>query len=176
MAHLIQGICLAVAVFLGVAAQAQEKSFGGSWFVGTIEDNKGMYAAQTNSSGAILGQYCYYDSNLCYWVLVNNNSCEENKDLRYPVLANSNFTARSLEMLCNGKRISGKFSYTFANFNLMDEIINKSSRVGVAFPLLDGQFQVNRFTLDWASSAVSYMISEFNAIMKKRSGGTDETI
>ena len=156
--------------FVFASSYAAEKRFG-SWLVGPITDNEGVYAATANDSGAILGQYCYNSEASCFWLLANDTNCEPGS--RYPVLVNADTGAYSLEMLCI--KLEGKGRYAFTDFDAIDGLIKKSSRIGIAFPLKSGLFQVTRFSLNGSSNAVTFMRSIAEAVIKK-TGGTKDTL
>ena len=150
-------------------ALAQEKRFG-AWSVGVISGNDGLYAATVNDSGGVLGQYCLLSDGNCYWLLANNINCDDGT--RYPVLINADAGASSTEIFC--MKLEGRPRYAFTDFDAIDRVIKASSRIGLAFPLKDGYFSVNRFSLEGASAAVSVM-RDRAASLKQNKPGTRDT-
>ena len=147
---LLFGLSLAV---ISSVSFAQTKSFP-QWGTGITDDKDGFYAATGNDSGGILGQYCLTDQSLCYWILVNSVKCE--KDATYPALVNSEAGSDSVAMLC-WPMPDGKPRFAFKSFNGIDDLIRKSSNIGIAFPMESGTFKVSRFNVSGANVALDYM-------------------
>jgi hypothetical protein len=141
---------VALATLCADRASAQEKHFG-AWVVGLLGENEGVYAQTTNDSGGVLGEYCYKKEATCVWALANDVKCEQGS--KYTVLVNSDAGAVSMEIAC--LVLDGKAFYAFAHFDSIDGIARNASRVGIAFPMKNGLFQVSRFSLDGASSALA---------------------
>lgn len=142
---------------------AQERRFG-SWEVGLIVGNEGVYAATINDSKAIFGQYCFFENGKCLWLLANDIDCQTGSE--YAVLVNSDAGASSLKLMC--VKIEGKARYAFAEFNEIDQAIRVVSKFGIAFPLQSGLFQVNRFSVDGATQAISFMQKAIQSVMVKQ--------
>lgn len=106
------------------------------------------YAATTNDSGNVLGQWCYYESGNCMYLIASATGCEG--DSVYPVLANADTGATVLNIQCRGVFDAGgvkKYRYVFTDFDAIDKLVRAANRVGFAMPLKDGYFNVVRFTL-----------------------------
>jgi hypothetical protein len=143
-------ICCALALLLTSRVHAQ--TFG-SWAVGV--SGSSLYAATVNDSGNLLGQYCFPADGSCFWLLGMKTSCNEGD--RYPVLANSDAGASHMEVLCSAKLDNGMYRYVFTDFDKVDAILSKGSRVGFAIPLDGDQFRVVRFNITDSNSAVARM-------------------
>lgn len=155
----------------GVIGQTSKSS---SWSQGETSDKQGLYAATSNDSEAVFGQYCYPEegeSGTCYWLLANEVNCE--KGSRYPVLVNSDAGAYSFEVLCF-RQDEGRGRFAFTNFDEMDQIVRGGGRIAVAFPMASGLFQVNRFSLDGASRAVSAMRNRAERAQKEKKTSTKD--
>lgn len=169
--YLFQVLCLLMLACSSLSASA-EKRFG-SWEAGSITAVEGMYAGTMNESKAILGQYCLNETETCYWLLANNINCKEG--IEVPVLINYDEAALNQTMLC--VKIDGKSRYAFTNFETIDAAIKASARIGIAFPLENGLFQVNRFSLDGSMSAITFMRRAFSEGNTKKNNGTkDKTL
>ena len=125
-----------------VAAQG----VGEKWTVNTTDD-EAYYAATTNDSGSVFGQWCYLQSGNCLYLIGLTTSCE--KGSSYPVLANSDAGSEQLKLLCTGPVPNSKnfHALAFDNFDAIDSLVRKASRIGIAIPLKDGTFEVYRFGL-----------------------------
>ncbi len=138
-----------------------------------MEGNQGAYAATVNDSGALFGQYCYQKFEKCFWLLANDIGCEAGSE--YPVLINADSGAYSLKIVClDSTDKIGR--YVFSDFDAIDEPVKKSSRIGIAFPMKSGFFQVNRFDLNGSSKAVSLMRKFADELIKTNTGTADKTL
>ena len=131
-----------------------------------------MYAATLNDSGAALGQFCFYSDTSCYWFLANDVNCKD--DSKYPVLINSDAGSFSLELVC--MKSGSKPRYGFTEFSVIDKIIRDSSRIGIAFPMESGMFQVSRFSLIGSVRAIDDMRKKFGETSKRNQGTRDSQI
>lgn len=147
----LAAICLALPMW----AQAQTV---GDWRIGNLDAGAGMYAATVNESKSVLGQFCQVEGDdfPCYWLLSIDIDCEPGES--YIVLVNADHRAVPLEMLCAPLERANR--YAFRDFDMIDSIVRSSTRMGIAFPMQSGQFQVSRFSLDGAGKAVDSMRSE----------------
>lgn len=150
-------------VVMSGLAQAQDMRTFGSWTVGPTKDRDGVFAATINDSGGVLGQYCYWDEKGCYWLIATDVKCEEND--RYAVLLNAPSGASHQSIRC--LKVDGKARYVFENFDSAAKAIKGNGRMGVAFPMESGQFQVSRFSLDGVDEAVSFLRTVAEAMVNK---------
>lgn len=155
------------------AVEAQTQQFG-SWAVRVTEGNETLYAGTVNDSNAVFGQFCYPSEGSCYWLLANNIQCSSGS--RYPVLVNADSGASSLEVLC--LQIDETSRYAFTNFDAIDAVVKGSQRLGIAFPMANGLFQVNRFSLEGATDAVEFMraVGDRRQSSSKPRGTKDQTL
>jgi hypothetical protein len=153
----ISNICYAQAAF-------------GNWSVGRLDADEGYYAATMNDSNGVFGQYCYFESDVCVWLLATDVDCKEGS--KYPALVNADGGSEQLELIC--KKLGAKPRYLFSNFDKIDAITNISKTyLGIAFPLESGLFHVTRFLLDGSQDAIQNMHSKINQKRKsKNSKGT----
>ncbi|MDQ8024274.1 MAG: hypothetical protein REI94_20705 [Moraxellaceae bacterium] len=139
-------------VFASQGALADDKRFG-AWAVGATTDKDALYAATVNDSNAVLGQYCFVSDRNCVWLLGNDVNCDT--DGSYVILMNSDYSAHTLEIMCF--KADGKSKFAFKDFEQIDTAIKKSSYIGFAFPMQNGNFKVSRFNLSGALKAVQFM-------------------
>lgn len=140
----------------------------GSWDVDVTPDGSEeiLYAGTTNDSGAILGQFCVPSTDSCVWLIAMTTSCDEGHT--YPVLANSDAGAAQLLVLCNAKLENGLYRYVFTDFDAVDNIVRKGSRVGFAAPLQSDQFKVVRFRLNGSIEALTLLNATSERATKKQ--------
>jgi hypothetical protein len=129
---------------------AQERKFG-AWSV-RLGDDGGAYAGTTNESGGFLAQFCFREQERCVWTLSVNLNCEDGST--YTALVNSDSGAFATQIVCK-KFDDNTTAYKFTDFDRIDSTIRTSEWVGFAFPLASGRFQVSRFPMNGASSAVA---------------------
>jgi hypothetical protein len=153
-------------LLLSIANPSSAESQFGSWLAGPTDDYGGVYAATVNKSGALLGQYCLSETGECIWLLGNDIGCEEDSSI--PALGNTDGGAFGLTISC--LKVNGKSRYVVKEFHLINAAIANSSKLTIAFPLQSGLFQVNRFSLDGAERAISYMrgVSEKANVIKNK--------
>jgi hypothetical protein len=144
---------VAFASFTATTAGAQEKTFE-KWTVGVMTGNEGLFAATSNDSGGIFGEYCSRDNETCMWLLSADTTCNEGNE--YPVLVNTDAGASFTRIVCM-KPINGRPRYAFASYADIERIVEGASWMGVAFPLASGKFHVSRFSLTGRAQAVAFM-------------------
>jgi hypothetical protein len=134
----------------------------GDWQVHT----KDLYAATSNDSDQVFGQFCYVEDSSCLWLVGITVACDEGQ--KYPVLANSDAAAVHLEMLClDGKPIEGgRYRYAFTDFDRVDRLVRESQRVGFAMPMQEDSFRVIRFNLRGSDKALSKLDDAINKLLK----------
>ncbi len=151
----MKAFVLAIVAAVSFTAAAQKNSQ--DWFA-QLQGDEYYWAATFNDSGGILGQWCYFESQGCMYLVATNTACES--DAKYPILANSDAGAVVLEIVCRGSFDSNgtkKYRYVFTDFDSIDGIVRKAIRVGFAMPLKDGYFNVVRFTLASSNGEIDRM-------------------
>lgn len=141
-------------LLLWLVLPAQADSIG-AWTTGVTNDGGAVYAATVNDSGSLLGQYCFPGEGGCIWFLGMGTSCEEGA--RYPVLANSDSGATHISVYCSAQVENGLYRYVFTEFDAIDELVKKASRVGFAVPLQSDNFKVIRFDLVGSNRALEVL-------------------
>jgi len=126
----------------------------GDWIV-DVHDPDVLSMATVNDSDHVFGQFCSLDDGSCLWLIHLGIACK--KGDTYPVLANWDTGAVYLEVSCNGQLKEGGYVYAFTNFDQVDKLVRQSKRVSFAFPMQEDEFQVVRFNLRGATTALSAM-------------------
>jgi len=134
------------------AASAQ--SAPETWESSTVGEEY-LFAAVENSAGHVLGQYCFFESGSCSYLLAIGTNCEPESE--YPALVSSDVGAAHLTLVC-GAEIEGQH-VLIVPFDDMDKIVRKSSRVGLVVPMQNDQFKVARFSLAGSSKAIERMLA-----------------
>ena len=106
----------------------------------------------------------------CVWGLINNNACEIGHT--YFALANTDQGAAPLEITCSGQlQENGKaiFAYVFSDWEQLESLIRKGTKLAIAVPMQSDQFTIWRFSLDGMTAAVDKMEADFVASGKNDS-------
>lgn len=149
-------VTLFFAVGLLLSHPSQSETFTSKdWIWST--DSKDFYHASTiNSADHILGQFCYFDSGSCLYIVSMETSCTE--DNEYPTLINSNIGAIQLTLTCGHK--FKEYNVMYINkFDEMDNLVKSATRLGIAIPMENDKFKVARFSLAGSTYAIELMRS-----------------
>lgn len=145
-----------LALFLAaasMASHAQTKTFN-DWRIEVVDANT-IAAYTMNDSGGLFGKICYVDAQQCLWVLTSSAPCET--DGNYAVLSNSKAGANMHGLTCLPHRQLGQQLMRFDSFEEVSSIAQQSGQVGFAFPIMDGQFRVLRFSLTGSTLATDQL-------------------
>lgn len=145
----------------------------GKWFTDTKSD-KFLYAATMNDSGSLLGQFCFFPGGSCVWLIGMDTSCNSGDE--YTVLANSDAGSAPLKVLCDGQLENGQFRYVFGDFEQIDGLVKKGTRIGFAVPLQTDEFRVVRFPLNGARESIAIMRSIAERRTTSSPGTKDQTL
>lgn len=153
-------------------AHGQERSYE-DWGIGIADDQTYLYAATKNDSGEILGEYCYFKSKKCVWLVSFNTKCKAGDS--YPILANSDSSAIALTVTCFGPidEHSSVHVYGFDDWKLLESMLKDAGRVGFATALSGDQFSVARFSLSGRTDATAALEAMFSEKIKSL-GATQE--
>src|SRR5258708_4613276 len=164
-----------LALLLTVSSLAKEQKQAPDWYGLTTGDE--FYSALTvNDSGNVFGQWCYFESGNCMYLVSLTTACE--KGSSYSILANTDAGAQMLQLQCFGPydTDSGKrHRYAFSDFDVIDGLVRKANKIGFAMALQDGYFNVVRFTLLTSNAALDKMREATLARIAKPKGGTQST-
>jgi hypothetical protein len=128
----------------------------GDWVVDVTSQN--AYSAVTvNDSGHGFGLFCDLNEGNCYWLIEMSSSCDVGTTS--PVLANSDGTAVTLELLCIGPLEGGASAYVFTDFDQVDTFVRHSDRVGFAVPSASDEFRLEKYNLRGTVDALAVMMA-----------------
>lgn len=141
-----------------------------SWTAGVGNDKSFHYAATTNDSDGLFGQYCYVEDESCYWLVAIKTSCEINAST--PIVMASDDGARHVSLICRGpyKLDNGQtlYRYYLDNFDFVDSAVRGSKLIGFAMPLESGRFRVSRFDLQGAVPVIDSMRSRVQTRINRK--------
>ena len=146
----------------------------GDWAVST-DIPKTWFAIVANDSDDLFGEYCDpRPEGACQWLLVMPLPCETGS--KAPAIANSDAGAESFTVQCLGPNSAGKYRYAFSPFDQMEDLIKRSSRIGLAFPLEQDQFRVVRFQMSGSSVALATMKKGAAKLLPPQASTADQTL
>jgi hypothetical protein len=148
-------IVLAWLVFLPSCALADDRVEHGDWYSQFLE---GMGEAGTHENGlSTFGILCA-DGN-CRYYFANGINCEPSSN--YPLMITTEGGAVSVESVCEPvSTANGEIMvYWFNESDAINQAFQKTMVVGFAFPLSDGKFKVNKFSMDGFKAALDRMVS-----------------
>jgi|SRR6185295_6663784 len=134
-------------------ALAENEQVFGEWMVSMTDDRDALFAATFNDSGAIFGKWCTVADGKCVWLLGMNVSCTAKGENAHPTLVNTTKGATTLQVRCGGPISGGTYRYVFSSWQELESALDGSERVGFAFPLDSGKFEVVRFSLNGMQQA-----------------------
>lgn len=145
----------------------------GDWRTGVTTNGREFFAYTLNDGGQAFGEWCSVDSGSCTWMIGMSAGCDKN--LAYPVLANSDVEAESLSMNCSGTIEDTDLSrYAFTDFKSVKTLLKDAHVVGFAVPMQSDQFRVVKFSLNGCSDAISAMEAGAMAAYQRRKNGATE--
>lgn len=146
-------IVSACCLLLGARAWADDFTVG-DW-IWNVDDSSSHYAATANSAGQILAQFCYPEQGSCVYTVGFDTECTEGKS--YPALVNTDQSAASITLTCGKSLKDGGNLMLVEDFDQIDTILRKASRVGIALPMQGDEFKAVRFSLKGSVAALDAM-------------------
>lgn len=139
----------------------------GDWAWTTDTNSDGFYYALTvNDSGHFLGQYCYFESENCMYLLNIDIGCEPESE--YPALINSDAGAFSLILICYDLG-NGDNAFYMSSFDDVNQVVLEALRMGIVVPLQSDEFKVSRFSLIGSNQAIEDMREATQSRINKNS-------
>jgi hypothetical protein len=158
-----------LALLCGLPLPARSANLG-DWRTGVTTNGKEFFAYTQNDGGQAFGEWCSVDSGYCTWMIGMSAGCD--KDLAYPVLANSDVEAESLSMNCSGTVEDTDLSrYAFTDFKSVKSLLKDAHVVGFAIPMQSDQFRIVKFSLNGCSDAIAAMEADATAAYQRRKNG-----
>jgi hypothetical protein len=146
-----QGVVLAL-MLSGPAGADDFKVGDWAW---NIDDPEMQMAGTTNEDGHVLTQLCYPESGKCIYAVGFDTNCTEGNS--YPALVNADSGAAAIQFRRGGKLEDGTSLMLVEDFDQIDALIRKSSRIGFALPMEGDAFKAVRFSLRGSSDALDAM-------------------
>lgn len=138
-------------VFLVAAtASAQTRTYR-DWTVVISDDKQDLIAATGVDNDKYLAYRCFGKTGKCVHVFNLAAECQDGKS--YPVLVNSSYSALAMTCACskNGHRYE-----LVPDFDQFHKILESSTGyIGLALPMVSGQFKVVRFSLAGVRDAMA---------------------
>ena len=159
----LSSVVAIVGLFLWTTVSAE--TFLSKDWVWNTDDEDFYFAATVNEEGHLLGQYCYFKSASCLYVVRIGINCKEGE--QYPALINSDSGTYSVNLLCGGNFEQQNLLFV-NNFDGIDNIIRSSARIGIAVPEQGDLLKVSRFSLAGSISAIDSMRSAATTRMKSK--------
>ena len=156
---------------LGMPAQvpAQGVHSYGDWISGRADDSSYFYAATESASGDVLGKFCYPGQNVCRWILAMKLRCRTGST--EVALFNSRQGAVSHDLTCGGPyRGEGAMLYRYIIHDPEDidnRVAANHGMLGIAYPLQDGGFQADHFSMHGALPALSASLAAAAAARRR---------
>lgn len=142
-------------LFFPLLVLADDRVEHGDWSSQFLE---GMGEATTHENGlSTFGILCA--EGRCRYYFANGINCEPS--VNYPLMITTEGGAVSVEAVCEPVATANGdiMVYWFNESEAMNQAFQKTSVVGFAFPLSDGKFQVNKFSMTGFKEAVDRMVS-----------------
>jgi hypothetical protein len=99
----------------------------------------------------VLGQYCYFNDDSCYYLVSLGITCEKNSE--YPSILNSDAGVAAVDLIC-GHKYNAENVFFINPFDEVDNIIRKAKTVGFVIAMESEKFKVVRFSLSGSTYAM----------------------
>jgi len=139
----------------------------GDWTIDLTSEYSEAYIY--NETKSLFGIICY--EKCIFYINPSNISCDENS--KYNMLMNAENEARALEAEC--VKLQNKYIRIFQDFNVVNNAVKESSFIGFAFALQNGQFNVSRFSLNGAQSAIKQTLENAIKLNNKKNNINKDT-
>jgi hypothetical protein len=136
----------------------------GDWFY-SFKNKDFFLAATINAAGHLLGQYCYFESESCIYIIGIGITCTPGH--QYPVLVNSDAGSSRVSFVCSHK-YEDQYVLAINTFDDIDRVIRKATRVGFAVPMQNDDFKVARFSLRGAAQTIDFMLDAAETRMNRK--------
>lgn len=140
---------------LAGSASADDRTEHGDW---TSQFQDGMGEATTHENGmATFGMLCV--DKACRYYFANNIDCDVGKI--YPLMLTTNQGALSVNAVCESMESANGpvLLYWFPETDTLNDAFGKTTSLGFAFPLKNGQFKTSTFSMNGYNDAIDRMIN-----------------
>lgn len=163
-----------VTLFVGVwllllPRMASAEQISQDW-VWSVEQDY-AFAATNNEQKRIFGQFCYYKTGLCAYIVDLGITCK--KSDVFPSLVNTDAGARKFDLIC-GRRLHDSNALIIKPFRSIDSLVTHNKNIGFAVALRNGQFKVVHFSLLGSKQAIKMMRSYAKQNAKPPMSDSDE--
>jgi len=134
------------------------------WFW-DLSGSEYVYAATINPEKRILGQYCYFKDNGCYYLVTLGITCETGSE--YPSILNSDAGVEEVRLICGHKK-DGENVFFIKPFDKVDNLVKNAKTVGFAVAMNSSRFKVVRYSLSGSSYAIDKMRTGAEIINKSK--------
>lgn len=134
------------------SASAEQLSQDWVWSV----EQDYAFAATNNNQKRIFGQFCYYNSGLCAYIVDLGITCK--KSDVFPALVNTDAGSRKFDLICD-KRLHDSNVLIIKPFKAINSLVTHNKNIGFAVALRNGQFKVVHFSLRGSKQAIKMMRS-----------------
>ena len=153
----IQRVIVLLALMLSVVlpASADDRAEHGDW---ASQFLNGMGEASTHENGmSMLGMLCGNGS--CRYYFANGVDCEPSGN--YPIMVTTDVGAIPVEAVCEPMTTANGevMLYWFVETPDLNEAFVKTSVIGIAFPLTNGEFKTSKFSMNGFAQAVERMVN-----------------
>lgn len=114
------------------------------------------FAATNNEHKRIFGQFCYYKTGLCAYIVDLGITCK--KSDTFPALINTNAGSRKFDLVC-GRHLHDSNALIIKPFHSIDSLVTHNQDIGFAIALRNGKFKVVHFSLRGSKQAIKMMRS-----------------
>src|SRR5690606_13328159 len=121
----LQSIVLGAALLSAITPAGAEPRRSHDW-QWDIDGDSYYYAATETPSGHAFGQYCYFDSGSCYYLIGVKTTCDIGDE--YPALLNSDAGSAHVTLICSHK-FDDYNVFFITPFDDIDRIAKSASRV-----------------------------------------------
>lgn len=157
---------LTLAIFLCSNAAWSQATFQSKEWSASMEEGSDYYwAATQNSSGHLLGQYCYFSDGSCVYMMAMKTTCDSGS--QSPAIINSDAGSAAATVLCSHTLDDQSVMFIYP-FDDVDRIVRQATNIGIAVPMADGQFRVSRFGLAGSTYAIDRMRAAAQVRMQKQ--------
>ena len=141
------------------------ETFQSKYWSWSTDNSEFYYAATVNAVGHVLGQYCYFESGSCLYLLSFGTSGHEGS--QYPAILNSDAGSAPVTLFCAYK-LQGQHVLFVSGFDDIDRMVRTANRVGIAVPMEGDQFKVSRFDLVGSTQALDFMRAAAEGKLKRQ--------
>lgn len=163
-------VLLVTLVMLVAPSVSAQLYTSGDWYW-SDQDPDFYFAATKNSSNHVLGQYCYFKSASCVYLVGLGVDCEIGDE--YAALVNSDAGSAHISLACT-HQYENRYILGIYPFEDIDKVVRKANDIGIVIPLEGDEFKVGRFSLRGSVNALDRMREAAKEKMSKNPTPTNK--